>query len=42
MDTSKAISTVLSTNKYLDTFDFAPFIENLQKYMMNYSQTLGV
>ena len=31
-----------STNKQLNTFDFAPFVENLQKYIMNYFEILGV
>ena len=32
----------LSTNKKLDTFGFALFVEYLQKYSKYYSETLGV
>ena len=31
----------LSTNKSLDSFDFVPFVEYLQKYRKNYPETLG-
>ena len=32
----------LSTNKKLDIFDFAPFVEYLQKYRKDYLETLEV
>ena len=39
--TTKGRMNTLSTNKELGTFNFAPVVENLQKYTTNYSETLG-
>ena len=36
----ETVENTLSTNKKLETFDFAPFVEYLQKYRKNYPEIL--